>query len=189
MQVLSNASYTYSPESNIKDLSQDQRDSIRQSMVYKAAEKSKESQVEAYVAGTKQANDAIIQNASNEEYVQDYTEFATNARKAQNYATLVENGINIFDIKNQQSIQPIENISLNEEQADTLGQGLVGLAGYKSTQDKIEAYQAGSLESSTRTESINDTAQYVKNYNEFAADARRSSYLNTYIENNNYLAG
>ena len=56
MQVSSNAGYTYSPQQNIQDLSQDQRNSLRQGLVAKAGKESKESQIEAYIAGSKQAN-------------------------------------------------------------------------------------------------------------------------------------
>ena len=189
MQVSSNANYAYSPEQNIQDLSQGQRDSLRQGLVAKAGKESKESQIEAYVAGTKQANETAAQYESNEEYVQNYTDFASDARQAQNYATLVENGVTLSDIPSRPSTQPIESIPLNEDQTDALRKGVAALAGHKSTQDQIEAYQAGSENSNSTNVSLDDTAQYVKNYNEFATDVRRSEYLNTYIENNNYLAG
>jgi len=67
MQVSGNANYAYSPQQNIQDLSQDQRDSLRQGAVAKAGKESKESQVEAYVAGTKQENQIATQKKSNEE--------------------------------------------------------------------------------------------------------------------------
>jgi len=189
MQVSSNANYTYSPQHNIQDLSQDQRDSLRQAAVAKAGEESKEAQIEAYVAGSEQANETALQYESNEEYIQNYTDFAADARQAQNFATLVENGVGLPDIASRPSIQPIEDIPLSEDQTDTLRQGIATLAGHKSTQDQIEAYRAGSESTNSTNTSFEETAQYVKNYNEFAADVRRSEYLNTYVENNNYLAG
>ena len=189
MQVSSNATHAYSPQQNIQDLSQDQRDSLRQGAVAKAGKESKESQIEAYAAGTKQANEIATQYESNEEYVQNYTDFTSDARQAQNYATLVDNGVTLSDITRRPSTLPIENIPLNEDQTDALRQGAVAKAGKESTESQIEAYKAGSENSNSTNTSINDTAQYVKNYNEFAADVRRSEYLNTYVENNNYLAG
>lgn len=194
MQVSSQTGSNYSPidisqnrSDKIQDLTQEQRDTLRETAVLKAGKESKEAQIEAYVAGTKQYNESPTQYETNEDYVQNYTDFASDARRANNYATLVENGVDFSSIIERPSVQPLPDLSdLDQDQKDTLREGIVSVAGYQSTQDQIEAYKAGSEESNSN---LNETAQYVENYNQFSADVRRNDALNTYIEYNNYLVG
>ena len=194
MQVSAQTGTNYSPidisqnrPDKIQDLTQEQRDTLRETAALKAGKESKEAQIEAYVAGTKQYNESSTEYESNEEYVQNYTDFASDVRRANNYATLVENGVDFSSIIERPSVQPLPDLSdLDQDQKDTLREGIVSVAGYQSTQDQIEAYKAGSEESNSN---LNETAQYVENYNQFSADVRRNDALNTYIEYNNYLVG
>ena len=194
MQVSSQTGANYSPidisqnrPDKVQDLSQEERDTLRQTAALKAGKESTEAQIEAYIAGTQQYNETSSEYSSNEDYVQNYTDFASDVRQANNYASLVENGVDLSTVIDRGTIQPLPNPSeLNQDQKDTLREGIVSAAGYQSTQDQIEAYKAGLEQSNT---SFDETAQYVENYNEFAAEARRSESLNTYIDYNNYLAG
>jgi len=182
------ASHISNTQRNPQDLTQDERDSVRQATVAKAGKESQEAQIEAYVAGTKQANETT-QNESNEDYVQDYTEFASDLRRAENYASLVENGVDASSITDRPSTLPVQDPSqLDQEQRDSVREAAVAQAGQESKEAQLEAYKAGT-EQAASSAILDETAQYVENYNEFAADVRRSEYLNTYVENNNYLAG
>jgi len=121
-------------------------------------------------------------------YTQNYTDFSKDIRQANNYATLVTNGADLSTIIDRPSVQPLSHTDvLNQDQKGTLREGVVSIAGYQSTKSQIEAYQAGVVNS--QQNSFNETAQYFENYNEFAADVRRSESLSTYIEYNNYLVG
>ena len=194
MQVSSQAGPNYSPidtslnhPDKIQDLTQEQRDTLRETAALKAGKESKEAQLEAYIAGTKEYNESSTEYETNEDYIQNYTDFASDVRRANNYATLVENGVDFSNIIERPSVQPLPALGdLDQDQTDTLREGIVSIAGYQSTQDQIEAYKAGAKQSSN---TLNETAQYVENYNQFAADVRRSDALNTYIEYNNYLVG
>ena len=194
MQVSNQTTTGYSPIDisqnrldKIQDLTQEQRDTLRETAALKAGKESKEAQIEAYVAGTKQYNESSTEYKSNEDYVQNYTDFASDVRRANNYASLVENGVDFSTISQRPSTQPSVDISeLDQDHKDTLREGVVSVAGYQSTKDQIEAYKAGAKQSNS---SFDETRQYIENYNQFASDLRRSDALNTYVEYNNYLVG
>jgi len=185
MQVSNQTTASYSPIDTpqdsldkIQDLTQEQRDTLRETTALKAKKESKEAQIEAYVAGSQQSNESSNQN---DDYVQNYTDFAADVRRANSYTTLVENGVDISDIKEREDLP--DPSDLDQDQKDSLREGVASFAGQQSTQDKIDAYKAGSEQSSSI---FYETQQSVQNYNEFAADVRRSNGLNTYIEYNNY---
>lgn len=191
MNVSSSNSYTAShitnSQRNPQDLTQDQRDSIRQVAVERAGQQSKEAQIEAYVAGTEQANETA-QYESSEAYVQNYTDFASDVRRAENYATLVENGIDASSLSERPGTLPVQDpVQIDQEQRDSIRQVLVAEAGQESKEAQIEAYAAGTEEAIVSESPLDETAQYVQNYNEFAADVRRSESLNIYVQNNNYM--
>lgn len=188
MNVSNTNNYIAYTQTSPQDMTQDQRDSVRQVVVGKAGKESKEAQLEAYVAGTQQANDTSSQTEQNSEYVQNYTDFAADVRKADNYAILVENGVDLTSIPDRPSILPIEDPSeLDQGQRDSLRQAAVGIAEKNSKEAQIEAYKAGTEQANSSTSSFDETTQYVQNYNEFAADVRRSEYLNIYVQNNDYM--
>jgi len=185
MEISSSTNANYSQitnqHNNLQNATQEEKDRAREVVVGAVAIDSKQSQIDAYVAGSSQDSDTSV-STSQEEYVQNYTDFASDARQADYYSTLVENGVDPSDIIDKPSTLPeIDPSQLDQEQKDTLRQTVVGVAGYQSTQSQIEAYKAGSGESDTSAYS--DTADYIKNYNEFASDVRRSNAINTYIEN------
>lgn len=188
MQVSSPTGYSPIDTSvNRPEKNQDQRDELRQTAALKAGKDSKEAQLEAYVAGTKQYNETSSELENSDDYIQNYNDFASEIRQANNYATLVENGVEPSSILNRGTIEPLPNPSeLDPGQKDTLREGIVSVAGYESTQSQIEAYEAGTQQSNN---SFNETAQYVEDYNQFAQEIRRNDALNTYIEFNNYLVG
>ncbi len=154
-----------------------------------AGHKSKQAQIDAYVAGTQNANENYNDIEDTQNSTQNYMEFSSDLRKAEGYATLVENGVNPLDIANRPSIQPIENPidkeDLSDSQTDALRGVVTDVAGYKSTKAQIEAYAAGSAENGANPyNSYEDTQDYIQNYNDFAQQVRRSEYVNTYIQNN-----
>jgi len=190
MNVSGNGVYSYSPVQqyqNVQDLNQDQKDTIRETAALKAGKESKEAQLDAYVAGTQQYNETeVTSSESTATYTQNYTDFAADVSRANNYATLVENGVDLSESSDNPTIQPIEN-PLSQDQTDALREGIVSIAGYQSNQDQIDAYKAGSQESANNQ--ISETQEYVQNFNEAAHDIKRSESLQTYIEFNNYLVG
>jgi len=188
MQVSSSINaYQYQPNQVQKPLS----DSQREIVAGVAGHKSTQSQIDAYVSGTQNANENYENTQSSEKSTQNYMEFSSDLRKAEGYATLVENGVDISDLKGRPSIQPIENPleldpeDLSQEESDALRQTATGVAGLRSTQAQIDAYVAGaSSESSANSYSSHEATQdYVNNYNDFSQQARRSEYLNAYVQN------
>lgn len=175
-----NNNYSQIPKQNraLQELSQDQRDQARGVIIDKVAINSKQSQIDAYIAGSSQANDNTT--SSTQESTQNYANFTEDVRKADAYATLVQNEVDFTSIVDRPSTLPIYEPS--QEQKDSLRQTLVSVAGYQSTQSQIEAYKAGS---SQETTIYNESADYINNYNEFASDVRRTNAINTYIENSN----
>ena len=190
MQVSGNQSYNCSPihgTQKPQDLSQEQQDLA----LVKVKSDSVNAQIDAYVAGTKQYNESTSTNEnSNSNYSQNYTDFAADARQANNLNILVENGVDFSSIPQQPGIEPPavtpDPVELDQGQRDTLRQGIVNVAGYQSTQAQIDAYRAGSEQANN---SYQETSQSIESYNEFAADARKSEALNTYVDYNNYLVG
>jgi len=183
-QVHSNDSSTLPSQINpaqAKNLSNNEQESLKALKVVDVHYDSKQAQIDAYVAGTQEAA------GTSDDYVQNYTDFASDIRRSNNYATLVENGVDFSSIKERAEPKALSDIaSLDQDQKDTLREGLVSVAGYQSTQDQIEAYKVGAEQSSS---SFDETAEYVQNYNESVAELRRDQALNTYIEYNNYLVG
>ncbi len=188
MQVSSSVNaYQYQPNQTQKPLS----DSQREVAAGVAGHKSTQAQIDAYISGTQNANENYENAQSSHESTQNYMEFSSDLRKAESYATLVENGVDISDLKDRPSIQPIENPleldleDLSQEQGDALRQTATGVAGLRSTQAQIDAYVAGaSSESSANPYSSHEVTQdYVNNYNDFSKQVRRSEYLNTYLQN------
>jgi len=184
MNVSQSGVYSYSPVQqyqNIQDLNQDQKDTLRQTAVLKAGNESKQAQLDAYVA----EDTTTSSSESTSTYTQNYTNFAADVRQANNYATLVENGVELSS-SDRPSTQTVPE-PLSQDQTDALREGIVSIAGYQSNQSQIEAYKAGSQDSANNQ--ISETQQYVQNFNEAAQDVRRSESLSTYIEFNNYLVG
>ncbi|MEA3372675.1 MAG: hypothetical protein U9Q62_03175 [Campylobacterota bacterium] len=98
-----------------------------------------------------------------------------------------ETGTSPFSVPQTQrrtpeQLQPPEQ-ELSEEQRDTVREGIAGVAGYRSTQAQIEAYAAGAQQANNTSSAYEDTAAYIENYNNFAADLRRSDAINTYVDN------
>ncbi len=185
MQVSSSVNaYQYQQNQTQKPLS----DSQREVATGIAGHKSTQAQIDAYVSGTQNANESY---ESSQESTQNYMEFSSDLRKAEGYATLVENGVDISDLRNRPSIQPIENPleldleDLSEEQGDAMRQTATGVANLRSTQAQIDAYVAGaSSESSANPYSSHEATQdYVNNYNDFFQQERRGEYLNIYMQN------
>jgi len=189
MQVSGNESYNYSPIQGTQkpqDLSSEQKALA----TVKVKSDSVNAQIDAYVAGTEQYNQTTSNYDSGNDYTQNYNEFAQNVRQANNLAIAVENGVDFSDLPEEPSIEPpiagpVPG-DLDQAQKDTLHQGVVSVAGYQSTQSQIDAYKAGSAQANNE---YNDTAQSIESYNQFAADARKSEALNTYVDYNNYLVG
>jgi hypothetical protein len=181
MHVSGSESYNYSPIQGAQkpqELSQEQHDLV----FVKIKADSVNAQIDAYVAGTQQSS-----SQSSSDYTENYTDFASDVRRAKSYAILVENGVDLSSVPGRPSTLPVPDPSeLDQDQRDSLRQGLVGIAGYQSTLDQIEAYKAGSENSDS---SSDETAQSVENYNQFANDLRRSDALNTYIDYNNFPLG
>jgi len=190
MQVSGNESYSYSPIQGVQkpqDITQEQKDLA----LVKVKSDSVNAQVDAYVGGTQQYNETVsTSKSSNTNYTQNYNEFAQNVRQANNLEILVENGVDGSDIPERPEIEPPTTGpvpgDVEQEQKDNLRQGIVSVAGYQSTISQIDAYKAGSAQANN---SYNETAQSIESYNQFAADARKSEALNTYVDYNNYLVG
>jgi hypothetical protein len=186
MQVSGSESYNYSPIQGVQkpqDPTQEQKDLA----LVKVKSDSVNAQIDAYVAGTEQYNETSTNYENSNDYTQNYNEFAQNVRQANNLAILVENGV---ERPEDPSIEPPiagpVSGDLDQAQKDTLRQGIVSVAGYQSTESQIDAYKAGSAQANN---AYNDTAQSIDSYNQFAADARKSEALNTYVDYNNYLVG
>jgi len=186
MQVSGSQNYNYSPVQGAhkpQDLTQEQKELA----FVKVKSDSVNAQVDAYAAGTQQANETTSSYKNSTDYTQNYNEFAQGVRQANNLATLVENGVKPSEIPEEPSIEPpIASPTLDQGQKDTLREGVVSVAGYQSTQSQIDAYKAGSAQANN---AYNNTAQSIESYNQFAADARKSEALNTYVDYNNYLVG
>lgn len=173
---------------------QDQKDKIRESAVGIVGQRSKQDQIEIYVESTRNANEQYENTSTNaqdysaqQDYVENYNDFAQQARRAEYYQTLVENGVTPSDldgIKNRPSTQPIPELPTQEDR-DTLRQAAVGIAQNRSTQSQIDAYRAGA-QNNSNDNSFETTQAYVQNYTDFANQVRRSEYINTYIENAQY---
>ena len=178
--------YVTNTQNKPQDLSQEQRDTVRQTLVGVAGHKSKEAQIDAYVQGSKSSSE----DGSSSTYSENYTDFAADVRKSDNLTILVENGVELSSKPERPSTLPVQDPSeLDQDQRDDIRQVAVGIAGHNSKEAQLEAYKAGTEQASSSNDELADTAQYVKNYNEFAADVRRSEYLNIYTENNNFLTG
>jgi len=182
MQVSSSTNaYQYQPQDVSKDIKRENAADI-------AGYKSKQAQLDAYVAGTQNANENYNDMEETQNSTQNYMEFSSDLRKAQSYTILMENGVKPSDVIDRPSIQPIDSPinydDLSEDQADALRESATSIAGYKSTKAQIDAYAAGSNQGEANPyNSSQDTQEYVQNYNDFAQQIRRSDYLNTYIQN------
>jgi hypothetical protein len=177
-------SYTSQVESN--------NTKSREAIVNIVENRSTKAKIDAYVAGSKQANENYQDLESTQESTQNYTDFASDVRRSKNYSTYLDNGGDASKLINkpeQPSIQPIQNPNeITQEQTDALRQSLAGIAGYKSTQDQIDVYKDSSQQSKDINSTYQDTQAYVTNYNEFANQARRDEYINIYMENSKQLA-
>jgi len=184
--------YTQNQTNVVEKPTQEQLDKARETIVGVAGHRSKEARIDAYVAGTKQANELYEDSKSAREATQNYTDFAADVRRSEGYSTYLNNGGEPLDLikrDDEASIQSIQNpIEVTPEQTDALRQGLAGIAGYSSTQAQIDAYKAGAQQSESSNNTYQDTQEYVTNYNNFAEQARRGEYINTYIENSKLFA-
>ena len=164
-------------------------DKARETLVGVAKNHSTQAKIDAYVAGSKEADTHYHNLENTQEQIQNYNDFAADVRKSENYNTYLNNDGKVSELSNrddQASIQPIENpYELSDEQRDTLRQGITAIAGYKSLKEQIDAYKAGSENANSAHQEIRD---YVTNYNKFADQVRRSEYINTYIENSKIFA-
>ncbi len=172
-------------DTNRLDPTQDQKDKLRETATSVAGHRSTQAQIDIYTQTAKNANEQY-DNAykAQQEYVEDYTDFAQQNRRAEYYQTLIENGAEpsgLEDIKNRPSAQPIEQ-DLTQDQKDTVREAIVGLAGERSTQAQIDAYRAGADNAQSQSD-YNNTQDAIASYNDFSKEARRSEYLNIYIEN------
>jgi len=188
MQVNSSYTSSYSPDTNTPR--QEQRDEMRQAAAGIAKKNSVEDQIAIYAKTTQNANAQYedtneVQDAQS--YTENYTDFMKDVRRSENYQTYLDNGGDLSGsegVAERPSTQPVEE-ELTQEERDTLRQSAVGIAEKRSVESQIEAYKAGS-ENSTST--YEETQAYVQNYNDFAKEARRSEYLNIYVENSRLFA-
>jgi hypothetical protein len=187
MQV-SNTETLYSTQSpqNLKQVfTEELSDKSRENLANLAGHRSKQAQIDVYVQSTKNANEQYDDLYDNENATENYMDFSSDVRRSENYATFLENGGELSEILDRPSIQPIEN---PENITDENREVLADIAGRRSTQNQIDAYKAGSQQSSDSNNNLQDTQEYVTNYNDFAQQARRSEYINTYIENSKQFA-
>jgi len=187
MQV-SSSTNTY--QYQLQDASKDAKREVATNV---ASYNSKQSQIDAYVAGTQNANESYNNTENSQNSTQNYMEFSSDLRKAEGYNILVDNGVNPIDINKPpltpSSIQPIDNPvdydDLSDSQADAVRQAATGIAGYRSKEAQMETYTSSSQESEANPYSSHeDTQDYIQNYNNFSQEIRRSEYITTYIDNN-----
>jgi hypothetical protein len=186
MQVSSSyqANGLYS-DTNRLDPTQEQKDRVRETAAGVAGNRSKQAQIDIYTQTAKSANEQYDNSyETQQEYVEDYTDFAQQNRRAEYYQTLVEEGTRPSgpdDTQNRPDTQPVAQ-ELTQEQRDTGRQAIVEIAQERSTQAQIDAYRAG-IDDSQAQSDYNDTQDAIANYNDFSKQARRTEYLNIYIEN------
>lgn len=177
-------------DTNRLDPTQDQKDKLRETAVVVADRRSTQAQIDIYTQTAKNANEQYNNSyETQQDYVENYTDFAQQNRRAEYYQTLIENSTKPSDpgdIENRPDSKPITQ-DLTEEQRDAGRQAIVKIAEERSTQTQIDAYRAG-MDDSQAQNDYSDTQDAIANYNDFAKQARRSEYLNIYIENSAALA-
>ena len=189
MQVNSSPVNSYGLHANVS--TQEQRDEARELATGIAKKNSVEDQIEVYVTSTQNANEQY-EDANEVQDTQasteNYTDFMNDLRRSDNYQTFLDNGgdfSNLAEVGHRPSIQPVPE-DLTQDERDTLRQGVVEVAEKRSVESQIEAYRAGSENSSTGA--YQETQKHIENYNDFAKEARRSEYLNIYVENDRLFA-
>ncbi len=178
-----------SPQNTKQVPAEELGDKSRENLASLAGHRSKQAQIDVYVQSTKNANEQYDNLNNNENATENYMDFASDVRRADNYATFLENGGEPSELTDRPSIQPISNPIKNPENlTDENREVMAGIAGHRSTQDQIDAYKAGAQQSSDTNNDLQDTQEYVTNYNDFAQQVRRDEYINTYIENSKQFA-
>jgi len=140
-----------------QELTQEQRDAVRETAVGIAGQKSTEAQIDAYTAGAQSGT-----SATNE--VQNYTDFAANVRRAENLTILVENG-DPSRLTDQPSVSPRTGQdratetdqaqpSDSVDQAVQSAQSLTGSTDQTALNENINTY----LENNRNFENIRDLA-------------------------------
>jgi len=182
MQV---SSHSNIQQNRIPEMTQEQRDNARGLATDVAAKNSKEAQIEMYVKGSQQASDDFSYS-NNSDYITDYTDFAKDVQRSNNYQTIVENdGLENIP-RDGATIQPVNSSipEMSQEQKDSARETLVGVVANNSQKSQIEAYAAGAQNTnSDESSSMSSMEESIQNYNEFAAAARRSQNINIYIQN------
>lgn len=169
---------------NSKQAPQELNDKSRENLASLAGHRSKQAQIDIYVQSTKNANEQYDNLDDNENATENYMDFSSDVRRSENYATFLENGGEPSEIIDRPSIQPIPEPIENPENREALAD----VAVHSSTETQIDAYKAGAQTSDDTSNDLQDTQEYVANYNDFAQEVRRSEYINTYIENSKQFA-
>lgn len=147
---------------------------------------SMQSQIDIYVQSSQNANEQYDDSDSN---TKAYMDFASDVRRAQAYQTFLVNGGEPSELKGlKENIDtlPAEKMPPSES-SDEMRGAATDVAKYKSIQSQIDMYAKG-MESSNSSDYTNTTDDYIRNYNDFAQQARRSEYLSVYINNSSLYA-
>jgi hypothetical protein len=160
------------------ELTQEQRDFSADVVKRNSVQK----QIDIYTETTKNANEQY-DNSTDEQQNQSaaYVEFSQDVRRADNYQTFLDNGGEpsaLEAFRDRPTTLPAQE--LTEQQRDTFRESAADIAKRNSVNAQIEAYRAGAQNA---PDSGATAQESVQNYNEFAQQARRSEYINTYIQN------